>query len=770
MLRRLRASFPLKLLVAALLVFVVVGGYATLTAAETTDEVRSQQTNALETDAQQAAATTAVWLGTIESQAGTVAAAVESTDRSAPAVQRRTQAFNGSHDRPTGVVGIGYYNGTGYVGATNPAMTGTTPSIQNAPWLSTAADSQSFSEPYSVDWYENPVVAMQTPVDGGGTVITLLDLHEFTDALGANHDNIVIANEDRTIVASHNTSKIGMTHRSVGGTIPMLAGQDENATTMVMNDRNMVMAFAAVDGTGWTLMIHEDTGTAFATAQQVQSGLAGVLFIGLVGLVVIGATVGSSTVISLRQLSARAEQMAKGELDVSMETRRVDEFGTLYASLSTMRDNLKERIEAANEAKQGAEDARAEAEEARQAAEREREEAEAYTEQLQGTAAEYADAMQAAAAGDLTRRVDTDGRSDVMRDVGEEFNSMLGEIEETVQTLVGFAENVTDTTTDVEERADEVQTASEQVADAIDSIEAGARRQDGNLEDVARAIQDLSASAEEIAATTNNVAETSEQTAHAAEAGEEAATRAIEEMDAVVETTAEAAATIEALDDEMAEIGEIVDVIQDIAEETNMLALNASIEAARAGDGENGGQGFAVVADEVKSLSEETKESADEIEQRITGVQEQTGDAVGTVATARKRVQETAETVNDALTELETIANRVEENDAGIQEISGVTSDQANSAQDASAEIDEVAEISQQTVEEASNVSAAAQQQTSSVDKVQQRVADLSQQAESLQQLLAQFTVDDGSSVGGRETSGGRQTVSSDGGQTGGSR
>jgi methyl-accepting chemotaxis protein len=716
-----RRSFPAKLLLATALVLAVAGGYAAVTAAETTEEVRQEAVTDLTTDAEQASATTAVWLDRVESQSRTAAALV-AAERPRAALEE----FTATHDLPAGVVGVGYRVDGRYLAATADAMAGTDPATQGAPWIGTGQDQQ-FSAPYNVSWYDRPVVAMTLPA-GEGQVVTLLDLHEFSESIGPNHERVVIADADRQIVGSHDVGTIGSTHRAVGGTIPSLADGGE-ATASVMDDRGTVMAFAPVEGAPWTLMIHDSTASAFSTAGAVESNLVAILFMGLVGLVVVGATVGSSSVISVRQLSRRAEQMADGDLEVPLETRRIDEFGDLYGSLATMRDDLRERIE--------------DAKQAREEAEREREQAEEFNDQLRQTASEYAETMRAAAAGDLTRRLDTDDRSEVMADIGTEFNEMLAEIEETTGALVAFAEDVGDTAAAVDTRAGEVQEASEQVAASIEDIQTGAREQDDSLEAAVEEIEGLSASAEEIAATTDDVADTSQQAAEAAEAGADAAARALEGMDDVVTITAEAASAIEALDEEMAQIGEIVDVIGDIAEETNMLALNASIEAARADGGEDGtgGQGFAVVADEVKSLSEETKGSAEEIEERIRAVQQQTGDAVETVGQAKEAVEATADTVRESLTELDTIAERVESTDSSIQEISEVTSDQAGSAQVASDRIDEVAEISRQTVAEADEVAAAADQQTDAVEAVRAEVSDLRGQAQTLAQLLNQFTV-----------------------------
>ncbi|MUV89360.1 HAMP domain-containing protein [Halapricum sp. CBA1109] len=756
MIDRLRRSFPAKLIVVAALVLLVVGVYAGLTAAEASADVEAQAEETLRDDARQMADTTSVWLESVATDLDTVASSSAARSGDTAGVQ---SYLDGLQTNESGIVAIGYDGGDGTIAAaTDSSVTGTA--------LPDDMETGTVSKPFEVPFHDGQVVALSRAVEGGdGRAVAVLDMQAFVGSLGVHGDNAVVATGDRTIVSAPSSGRIGETHADTDGRIEALAGQADGTRFMTMEE--MVMSFSALEEYGLVVMVHQDRAAAYGLTSTVRSALLGTIFMGLVGVVVIGATVGSSTVITLRQLTTRAEQMADGNLDVPLETRRDDEFGRLHASLAEMRDSLKTRIKETEEAREEAETAKREAESARQEAERERQEAEDYTDQLQSTAQEYADVMQAAAAGDLTQRLDTDGRSQAMADIGEEFNDMIGEIQETTQTVVRFAEDVAETAVSVEGQADEVQRATVDVADAIDEIQHGAREQDRSLEDVAREIENLSASAEEIAATTDDVAETSRETAEAALRGETAATDALDEMDSVVTSTAAAAETIQGLDEEMGRIGEIVDVIQNIAEETNMLALNASIEAARAGggDGAGDGQGFAVVADEVKSLSEETKDSADQIESRIADVQEQTGEAVDAVTTAREQVQETAETVEDALTSLETIAERVDENDDSIQEISNVTSDQANSAQSASDKIAAVADISQRTVQQADGVADQADAQSESVDDVREAVTDLRGQADSLQQLLEQFTVTDG---GLRSESTPTESASPDGGSEGG--
>jgi len=766
MLQVVRGSFPAKLLLAGALVVAVTAGYAAATAAATEADVREEKRAELVTDTRQAAASTGLWLDGVESQARSAGAAVTTASDPASGLER----FAAAHDRPAGVVGYGYAEDGEYVAGTIEEMVGAEVA---------APSTEEITGTYAVDWYDHRVVAVPVSAESG-TVVTVLDLHEFVDAVGPGHENVVVANADREVVAHHDRAAVGTDHRAVGGTLTAVAGGDE-ATSTVMGDRGTVMAFAPVEGAPWTLMVHEDTASAFALVNEVRSSLLGVVFVGLVGLVVVGATVGSSTVVTVRQLSRRAERMAEGDLSVPFETRRDDEVGDLYRALGRMRDQLRDRIEAAETAREEAERAKREAESARQdteqarqraetarqEAERERQEAEAFGESLRETAAEYAETTRAVAAGDLTRRLETEDRADAMAEVGEEVNDMLDEIEATVGRLVEFADDVRGTARTVESRAQEVHTASEQVAASVSDIQDGADEQDDSLTEVVSELETLSASAQEIAATVDQAVETSGETARAAEAGEAAATEALDAMDGVVETTAEASEAIEALDEEIAQIGEIVDVISDIAEETNMLALNASIEAARAGDGasETGGQGFAVVAEEVKSLSEETAASAAEIEDRIVAVQDSTGDAVETVQRGRERVQDAADTVEEALAELDRIASRVEETDQSIREISDVTDEQAGSVQEAAHQIDAVAEISRETVAETAEVSTAADQQTEAVDTVTGAVAELREQADGLRELLDQFVVADAQGPGDTSTPGRRATT--DGGRRG---
>ncbi|PHQ40598.1 histidine kinase [Halorubrum persicum] len=369
---------------------------------------------------------------------------------------------------------------------------------------------------------------------------------------------------------------------------------------------------------------------------------------------------------------------------------------------------------------------------------------EAYTTELESLVDAFGDAAGRARDGDLTATIDDEAlATDENRyaELIENYNRLVTTLGGTVGDVASFTGEVADASADVRASMDEVDGASEEVARSVQEISDGAAEQTEKLESVSGEMSTLSATVEEIAASADDAAATARSAAERGRAGREEATEAIAELEALEARIAETATAVEDLVDRIGEIDEIASVIDGIAEETNLLALNASIEAARA---DGSGDGFAVVADEVKALAEETREEAAAISGRIDEVQAASTETAADVDAMESQVSDGVDTIESTLREFEEVVEDVTTVDETVQEISDATDDQARTTQEVVDMVDGIASVSRQTATEAETVAAAAEEQTATVSEVTRRVHALSDQSDELLATLDAFEVPDG--------------------------
>lgn len=582
----------------------------------------------------------------------------------------------------------------------------------------TAAGSQVLSKVMASTLTEMPVVTLGTPISNGHEVTGVVGIAIYLNTLTSpitdtkigkngftfisNRDGLVLAHSDITKVMKLDFSK----EPGMSEISKRMHDEEEGVGTYILDGQEKMVSFYHMPGSDWVV------GSVLATEEitsQVKQVLWQQIIAGVVALafgLIVAALFARDLTAPIGRLVTAMGQASEGNLNSKVKINRGDELGTLAQAFEKMMDDIRGIINQINATSQSVA---------------------ATSEELSSNAEEASKATQQVA-------------------------NTIGEV---AKDSANQAQSVT-----------EIVQVMDQMAQSIHQVAAGAGEQSKNVITTTEQVNDMMQKIQVMAEGMENVRQAALQSGVIAESGGKAVEKTVEGMIKVKESAFETANKINELGEESQKIGQIIEVIDEIAEQTNLLALNAAIEAARAGEH---GKGFAVVADEVRKLAERSGKATKEIAQLIADIQNGTlvavdsmrvgtieveqgvtlaqeagkslSEIVDGIKTTGENVHQIMEIINDILVGSQEVSQAVDNVAAITEENTAATEEMSASATEVNLAMQNVASISEGNASAAEEVSASTEELTASIEEISASSEQLAIMAQELQNAVSKFRV-----------------------------
>ena len=532
---------------------------------------------------------------------------------------------------------------------------------------------------------------------GAGLSENNFDIVEAAFQRVKSHRNIIyidIVDETNTSIVTHNPDNLKIDRNKISSE-SNLSGDNNYLLTQMpslykgKNYGNIVMGYSLVE------VNKELSGKVYLLLIT-----SSIIFIVGLGIIFI---ISSFLTKKIKILNDSAIKIGNGDLSAEINVNSEDEVGRLAQALKTMMEHIKVGSGSLLSEKLKAEKATAEAESQRNNYALERD-------YLSEKIDEILEGMNKLAEGDLTVQLVSEKKDDVVGKLFCGFNQLVINIK---QIITSVYESVIATAS-----------TSNQIYTSSEAMAAGANEQSGQTSEVVYAIEEMTRTIIDTTKNSSIAADAANKAGLIAKEGGKGVEETIEGMNRIAEVVKKSAITVQALGKSSDQIGEIVQVIDDIADQTNLLALNAAIEAARAGEQ---GRGFAVVADEVRKLAERTTKATKEIAMMIRKIQEDTEAAVLSMNEGTEEVEKGKTLADQAGKSLREIISGAEQVVDLVTQVAAASEEQSRAAEQISKSVEAISTVTRDS--------------SAGIKQITHASVDLNNLTTNLQKLISKFRV-----------------------------